>query len=450
MTATAIYVEGMTVSIATGGSFTVSSSQLIHDQATDPFPCNGANMACTGPHAGSVLVSGPASINTAAPLVCADESANSCLSGYVDMPSCLADIERGMESCFVYLQRDTGELGTISVDAGEHFEIHGNQGEPKLRIQADFGVSGVLILADLQIEGGSGDGSQVSVEVGGQLTFERVLMEGGGLTYAGVVTVVESALIEVAVTGRSGSELSFSSGTVTGSTLTVSSGRMTVDTGCVLSNSPVSVGGVGSSVTISGSELQSDGSSVPLTVESGGAATMAETTFRSTAGDITAVSISEGGSMTVGESQLVGADGSADPFPCDGTLPDCAGEHDGSVVVEGLAAVTLASPLVCDVETGDCLSDLCFVVDCGVGGACVSPHGTCTCSQGYSGDRCERHTCCSTGCCHENYHLDGHYSTHDDDYGNFCSCGCSTVARGDLSFCDSRFPGWDASCDRTC
>eukprot|EP01050_Picozoa_sp_SAG11_P049059 SAG11_NODE_26600_length_343_cov_0.659836_1_plen_99_part_10 len=99
------------------------------------------------------------------------------------MPSCLADIARGMESCFVYLQWGTGELGTISVDAGEHFEIHGNEGEPKLLIQADFGVSGVLVLADLRVVGGSGDGSQMSVEAGGGLTFERVQMGGGSLTF---------------------------------------------------------------------------------------------------------------------------------------------------------------------------------------------------------------------------------------------------------------------------
>eukprot|EP01051_Picozoa_sp_SAG22_P001692 SAG22_NODE_69_length_22779_cov_71.088139_16_plen_82_part_00 len=56
--------------------------------------------------------------------------------------------------------------------------------------------------------------------------------------------------------------------------------------------------------------------------------------------------------MTLGDSQLVGADGSADPFPCDGALPDCVGVHAGSVVVEGMAAVTLASPLVCDGGAG--------------------------------------------------------------------------------------------------
>ena len=98
----------------------------------------------------------------------------------------------------------------------------------------------------------------------------------------------------------------------------------------------------------------------------------------------------------VGESHLNKADGSVDPFPCDGTLPDCVGEHDGSVVVEGPSAVNMAAPLVCDVETGECLSDLCFVVDCGVGGTCVSPHGTCTCNNGYSGDRCEVHRVAQT------------------------------------------------------
>eukprot|EP01052_Picozoa_sp_SAG31_P021461 SAG31_NODE_1661_length_7596_cov_4.503802_6_plen_935_part_00 len=378
VTETAMNVEGMAVSIQTGGSFTVSTSQLIHGEVTDPFPCNGANMACTGTHAGSVRVDGPASINTAAPLVCADESAGSCLSGYVDMPRCLADIARGMESCFVYLQRDTGELGTISVNIGEHFEIHGNQRQPKLRLLADFAVNGVLILADLQIVGGSGDGSQMSIETGGELTLQRVEMEGGSLTFAGFVSLMDSFLVSSELVGSSGSELSLSGGTVTGSAVTTTSGVMTAADGCVMTNSPIDVGAAGGTVIISGAELQSDGSSVPLTIESGGAATVTETALRSTAGDITAVSVAEGGSLTVGESQLIKADGSADPFPCDGTLPDCVGEHDGSVVVGGPSAVNMVAPLVCDMETGECVSDMCFVVDCGDHGTCVSPLGTCT------------------------------------------------------------------------
>ena len=83
---------------------------------------------------------------------------------------------------------------------------------------------------------------------------------------------------------------------------------------------------------------------------------MSGVVFRSSVGDITAISVADGGSLTVGESQLVGADGSSSPFPCDGTLPDCAGAHDGSVVVNGPVAITLASPLVCNVGTGECLS----------------------------------------------------------------------------------------------
>eukprot|EP01050_Picozoa_sp_SAG11_P010483 SAG11_NODE_1051_length_6030_cov_24.259147_3_plen_800_part_00 len=371
---TAIYVEGMAVSIATGGSFTVSSSQLIHGEISDSFPCNGVNMVCTGPHAGSVIVAGPASINTAAPLVCADESAGSCLSGYVDMPSCLADIARGMENCFVYLQQDTGELGTISVDAGEHFEIHGNQGEPKLQILADWSVGGALILADLRVMGGSGDGSQLSVEAGGQLTMQGIEMEGGRMTFSGSVLIIGSSIVGSELVGSSGSELSLSGGTLMESMLSVSSGKMIVDGGCVLTDSPVSVTGVGGVVTISASELQSDGSSVSLTVEAGGAATVTGAVFRSTAGEITAVSVGEGGRLSVGGSQLISVAGSVDPFPCDGTLPVCAGEHAGSVVVEGPLAINMAAPLVCDTESGTCLSDLCFVV-----GECRTPKEPCVC-----------------------------------------------------------------------
>eukprot|EP01046_Picozoa_sp_COSAG06_P002703 COSAG06_NODE_98_length_24155_cov_29.681784_10_plen_496_part_00 len=137
-------------------------------------------------------------------------------------------------------------------------------------------------------------------------------------------------------------------------------------------------------------ELLSDGSTVPLTVESGGSVTVTGVVFRSSVGDITAVSLSDGGSLTVGDSQLIAADGSSDPFPCDGTLPDCTGAHVGSVVVDGPSVINMASPLVCDVGTGECLSDICLteLVDCGSHGACVSPLGTCDCSGGWGGDHC--------------------------------------------------------------
>ena len=130
-----------------------------------------------------------------------------------------------------------------------------------------------------------------------------------------------------------------------------------------------------------------------------------------------------GGSLTVGGSQLVGADGSADPFPCDGTLPDCAGEHAGSVVVEGPSAINMAAPLVCNTESGGCLSDLCFVVDCGEYGSCISPRGTCECQNGYGGDHCDvslwhfgsRGESCSSVC--STAHLpctDGDWGVHDE------------------------------------
>eukprot|EP01052_Picozoa_sp_SAG31_P003911 SAG31_NODE_155_length_22130_cov_9.540098_12_plen_358_part_00 len=345
------------------------------------------------------------------------------------MPSCLADIARGMETCFIYLQRATGELGMISVNAEDHFEIHGNQGEPKLRLLADFDANGVLIIADLQVVGGSGDGGQMSVEAGGELTFERVQMESGGLTVAGVVSLMETSLVEVTVTASSRSELTLSGGTVARSTMTVSSGRRTVDTGCVLTDSPISASGFGGSVMISGAELQSDGSSAPLAIESNGMGTVTQTVFRSTEGDTTAVSVAVGGNMTVGESHLIKADGRVDPFLCDGTLPLCVGEHDGSVV-EGPSAVNMAAPLVCDVETGECLSDLCFVVDCGEHGTCVSPGGSCTCGGGWSGERCEELPCCSDGGTWDN-------CTNCSD-GCCYADGCSSCASGcDGSACSS-------------
>eukprot|EP01052_Picozoa_sp_SAG31_P077655 SAG31_NODE_37055_length_307_cov_4.788462_1_plen_60_part_01 len=60
--------------------------------------------------------------------------------------------------------------------------------------------------------------------------------------------------------------------------------------------------------------------------------------------------------MTVSGSQLVGARGSTVPFPCDGTLPHCVAEHDGSAVVEVPSMISTVAPLVCDVETGECQS----------------------------------------------------------------------------------------------
>lgn len=88
-------------------------------------------MHCVTEHAGSVVLHGPASINTVAPLVCAGQSADSCMSGYVDIPSCLADIASGMTSCFIYLRADARGLGAVNVAVGQSFEVHGG-GQPLL------------------------------------------------------------------------------------------------------------------------------------------------------------------------------------------------------------------------------------------------------------------------------------------------------------------------------
>eukprot|EP01052_Picozoa_sp_SAG31_P071008 SAG31_NODE_29901_length_388_cov_0.892734_1_plen_129_part_11 len=86
LTSMAVAITGLFVNLAAGASLVVSESQLIsHDgDVTEPFPCNGADMECSSPHDAPVQVVGPASINTAAPLVCADEAQASCISGYPD------------------------------------------------------------------------------------------------------------------------------------------------------------------------------------------------------------------------------------------------------------------------------------------------------------------------------------------------------------------------------
>eukprot|EP01052_Picozoa_sp_SAG31_P022981 SAG31_NODE_1859_length_7052_cov_4.965051_1_plen_1196_part_00 len=143
-----------------------------------------------------------------------------------------------------------------------------------------------------------------------------------------------------------------------------------------------------------------------LTVQSGGAATATSTTFQSTGDALPTVapwivqvlvSVEEGGAFTVADSQLVAADNSTSPMPCDGTGAMCDAPHVGTVEVVRPTKMRKGVPLVCDVDSAQCVGDMCAVVDCGVGGSCVSPLGTCACRsqrEGYSGGRCETHTCC--------------------------------------------------------
>ena len=168
--------------------------------------------------------------------------------------------------------------------------------------------------------------------------------------------------------------MTFSGGTATSSPITVASGSATANS-CDLINSPMIISGTEElgSLVVSECQLQSDGSSVPLIVQASGVATVRASEFQSIAsddGDITMASMDEGGSLIVSQSQLVHVDERADPFPCNGTLPTCASVHAKPVEITGPAIVTLASPLVCDPMTGECLSDLCATVNCNDHGAC--------------------------------------------------------------------------------
>ena len=61
------------------------------------------------------------------------------MSGYVDIPSCLADIASGMTSCFVYLRADAQALGTVTAVGGQALEVHGAVDlAALLEVQADW------------------------------------------------------------------------------------------------------------------------------------------------------------------------------------------------------------------------------------------------------------------------------------------------------------------------
>jgi hypothetical protein len=203
--------------------------------------------------------------------------------------------------------------------------------------------------------------------------------------------LVQKSFDGASVSVSNSATLYISGGTLTGSTLSVSSGIATIDGGCVLTSSPLTISAADGTVgrlALAQCELQSDGSSVPLTVESGGNAIVTDTVVRSTAGDITAVVVSNGGRLSVAESRLANADDSTDQFPCDGslavdvTLLTCDGPHTGLVVVDVSSVIsTVVQPLVCDAATGHSLSDLCAIPDrCNGHGTCASPLGACTCA----------------------------------------------------------------------
>jgi hypothetical protein len=70
-----------TIRVATGGSLTVSASQLVDSSGhhTMPFPCDGTLAhGCAGAHAGAVTMHGPMVITAANPLVC-DAASGQCV-----------------------------------------------------------------------------------------------------------------------------------------------------------------------------------------------------------------------------------------------------------------------------------------------------------------------------------------------------------------------------------
>ena len=209
----------------------------------------------------------------------------------------------------------------------------------------------------------------------------------------------------------------------------------------------------GATVTISDSELtfSSDvgrldaqgGGRMALTVQVGAELTLRHTTLVTEGAQTVMLRVDEGAVAIVEACQLKRADGVIDPMPCDGTLPDCAGPHTGSVELTGVMVVRSDAPLVCDAAIGECLSDQCFIVDCGPTSTCNSPLGSCTCGQGYSGDRCETQTCCS----------ECPYCTYFGGPSGYCCSGpahhgCGPGGGG--GWCDDHHPGWDSNCNRTC
>ncbi|MDA8639361.1 hypothetical protein N9L31_00160 [bacterium] len=117
----------------------------------------------------------------------------------------------------------------------------------------------------------------------------------------------------------------------------------------------------------------------------------------------------------------------------------------------------MATGQVCDADGTNCVEDLCSVVSCGVGGGCTSRVGACECRtqhDGYSGDRCETHTCCSSA--YNFYSADCHYAA--GPHCHSCHCpssyfychSCPDNFYCHLDYCDATYAGWDAQCDRTC
>jgi hypothetical protein len=261
-------------------------------------------------------------------------------------------------------------------------------------------ISGAATITNGSLSFGAGVGAGLVVQQGGRITTTGTLLsfESAGVSVGGAATFTGGSL-SFAAAGLSVQNCG--GATFTGTSLSFAGVQTGLD---VQSNGHVGI----TDTTISFAA----GVGTGVTVADGATATATGATFHSTGDALptaapwtvqVSVSVEDGGVFTVAGSKLVAADGGASPMPCDGKGAVCAGEHAGAVEVAGPAAVRKGAPLVCDAETGACVGDVCAVVDCGAQGSCVSPLGTCACSQGYGGGRCETHMkCCSpcvSSCC---------------------------------------------------
>eukprot|EP01052_Picozoa_sp_SAG31_P014583 SAG31_NODE_911_length_11071_cov_16.862195_7_plen_907_part_00 len=333
--------SGLAFRIADSSTVVLSTLQLQKgDGSADAISCAAlatgvgqAGLTCANTGFGGVNVAGPLFISTSG--VGFGMGATKYMgSDRSIFEEAVSTREPGLYTC--QISHDEMVTLTLPVESAMHVAIVGDDSMPQWSFTGGGLAFTVAVHAYLNLAYVTVPRGQVSLMQGGELSLDHVLMQGAQIHVAGGVA------------------------------------------------------------SISRSELQSDGLTVPLLIGSGGAATVTEASFRSTAGNITAVSVSEGGSLTVGGSQLIQVDGSADPLPCDGTLPRCVGEHEGSVTVEGPSVINMAAPLVCDVGTRVCLSDPCaarFGVACANGGRCDYGTATCVCPGSacdWVGDTCER------------------------------------------------------------
>ena len=373
--------EGVVIIVDRGGTFTVASSHLVFTapagsvtpQIDDPLPCNGHNQQCISPHMEAVVLEGPGSINTHAPIICPMDGGD-CVAGYVDMASCFAGIADGVPSCVVFLQQNTPTLGVISVNSDQNFAIHGVGESLKISIYANWDVeeNADLLLDGLSLSPGTDQMTTMEINVArqGMLRMQDAVAEMASIVSIGAVQIQRSVLVRSSVVLLADAvSILIAMSTLEDTPVSIARGGAvaTIEVESSLTNSPVLVG-FGSSLTIVNSELTSDESqmslTVPLTVSNGAAVAVNNTVFRSLGRSISMVSVAAAGSFSVESSELVSADGLSNPFPCDGQIPSCTSLHRGAVSVSSLMTITTASPLVCSLETGQCSSSVCVLHPC--------------------------------------------------------------------------------------